>query len=373
VQQVREQSAVALRVPVTGVGLATSVGRSAPAACAAIRAGLSRPSPLRVTALDLDTFDDQPVVGHPATGLTEGFQLVACWLRLARAALADLVSAARLPPPGDAGFWGRTALLAALPAASGPRFQVEDGDPAALGEAFLPRLLRGAGLAVDPSRVRSLPLGHAATAEAVRLAAAELGGGLVDRALVLAVDSYLDPLTIQWLARERRLKTVEAPTGLAPGEAAACLLLENEGSARRRQARVRGIVAGLSMGKGLPRFGGDRPDSGEALAACVTAALAAAVPAASFSGDVVADLNGETWRALEWGGAIARLGKRLGDVALHLPAMSLGDTGAASGAVSACYALHLFGRRCARERTALVISSADAAEVACLALEGSAA
>jgi 3-oxoacyl-[acyl-carrier-protein] synthase-1 len=357
------------RAPITGLGLVTSVGRSAAAACAAIRAGVSRPLPLPFEAVDADTLDPVAVTGYPARGLTDGFVLCARWLQLARACVADLASAAPLPPPGDAAFWSRTALFAALPPMVGARFQNEDGSAEVPRSAVLAPLCRSAGLAIDDRRQLLFPLGHAAALVAVRQAADALRRGTVDRVLVLAVDSLIDPLTLEWLAGDGRLKSEDVPTGLSPGEAAACLLLETEASARRRGAEVVATVTAPAFEQGRA-FDADPPDAGEALADCARAALAIAAPRGEFEGDVVTDLNGESWRAMQWGMAQVRLGGILGDHQLHAPAESVGDTGAASGGLGICYAAHLLARGAAARPAVLVLSSAEDGRAAAAVVEG---
>lgn len=356
-------------LPITGLGLVTAVGRSVGASCAAIRAGVSRPEPVPIDAVDEETLEPLAVMGHPARGLTDGFVLAARWLQLARASVADLVHAAPLPAAADAASWGRTALFAALPPVRSARFQNEEGDPEALRAALLEPLCRGADLPVDPRRQRLFPRGNTAALEALGAAAEELRRGQVDRVLVLAVDSLLDPLSLEWLAGAGRLKTDEVPTGLSPGEAAACVLVEHEASARRRQAAVLARLSAPALSQGRP-LDADPPDAGEALAACAARALARLSPGAPFQGDVVSDLNGEAWRAMQWGTAQVRLGGALGEHRLHAPAEAVGDTGAASGALAICYAAHLIARGASARPAALVLSSAEDGRAAAAAVEG---
>ena len=101
-----------MQMVLTGMGLVTSVGRSAPAACAAIRARLSRPR--RCThyrALGEETQEPLAVFGHPIRGYSEGFNGAGLWLRLAWGSVRDLLGSARLPGAGERDFWRRTGLL----------------------------------------------------------------------------------------------------------------------------------------------------------------------------------------------------------------------------------------------------------------------
>lgn len=75
-----------------------SVGAVEDAACAAIRAGISRPAPLdEAEVLGLDSATTVPLTGHPITPLTDGFVDVARWVQMAVRAFADLVVT---HPPG---------------------------------------------------------------------------------------------------------------------------------------------------------------------------------------------------------------------------------------------------------------------------------
>ena len=68
-------------------------------------------------------------------------------------------------------------------------------------------------------------LGHAAAAAALVRAEQLITTGICRRVLVAAVDSLVDPMSLDWLAAEDRLRGPETPDGLAPGEAAVCWLL----------------------------------------------------------------------------------------------------------------------------------------------------
>ena len=118
---------------------------------------------------------------------------------------------------------------------------------------------------------------------------------------------------------------------------------------------------------GVAPLGGVEPDTGKALTDCIRDAIGAE---RGFSGDVISDLNGEYWRAQQWGTAQPRLRSQMGAHPLHIPATSIGDTGAASGALGICYAAQLFAQRVACSRTALVLSSSDDGHVACAVVRG---
>ncbi|MFL5349704.1 MAG: hypothetical protein ACJ8AT_33320, partial [Hyalangium sp.] len=137
-----------MRVVISGCGLVTAVGRSAPASCAAIRAGIARPR--RVSyfqALDEESQEETPVTGYPIHGYTEGFNMVGRWLRLARGAARDLLGTTGLPEAKDTRFWQKTGLITVTPRPNDARFQNEDGEgEEALRKAFLAPLYNALAL-----------------------------------------------------------------------------------------------------------------------------------------------------------------------------------------------------------------------------------
>lgn len=86
-----------------------------------------------------------------------------------------------------------------------------------------------------------------------------------------------------------------------------------------------------------------------------------------FTGEIVNDLNGEEWRAKEWGGVQHRLASRLAATRVHCPAVSVGDVGAVNGPLGVGLALHMF-QRGASTQPWLIASSAEQGDVGCLIL-----
>ncbi|RKH55507.1 hypothetical protein D7V93_22715 [Corallococcus llansteffanensis] len=354
---------------VSSMGLVTSVGRSAQAACAAIRAGISRPRRCSYyTSLDSETQDTLPITSHPIRAYTEGFGGAGLWMRLARGALTDLLGDPGLPPTSDVGFWRRTGLLAVTASPEGERFQMEEGGQRSLEEAFLHPLLERLALPLERQHSRLSGVDHAGTALALQGAWRLLSQGACERVLLVAVDSYLDPLTLQWLDGAERLKAGDVPSGLSPGEAGVCLLLEKEDSARRRGAAPLAFVTAVATGREPHSYLRGEVSTGAGLARCVREALETAGLPQPYEGDVFSDLSGETWRAQEWGSAVVRLSEQLGSPRLHLPCVSVGDVGAASGALGLCLATHTLQRGHTRQGSALVLSSSVEGDVGCMVL-----
>jgi len=357
-----------MEVIITAVGAVTAVGRSALASAAAIRANITRPRPVQhFRVLDNDSQETVPLTGHPIHGFTEGFMGLGRWVRLARGALGDLLGAACLPPAGDESFWQQTAVLA-VTAQPSFAFQIPPAQPEeVISRHFLQPLLQAWRLPVPPQRQRIVALGHGGTAAAVQQALQLLAGGL-ERVLVVAVDSLLEPHALRLLAGANRLKTADRPVGLMPGEAAVSFLLERAFAARRRGLQDGVVLWGAATGREENRVLRQTPNVGVGLAACIQQGLAVLPAGERFRGDVYLDLNGEEWRAREWGHALVRLRERLGDTVDHFPATAVGDTGAASGALGICLAVHDLTRGHGHVGHALVTSSSDLGDVGCVLL-----
>lgn len=242
---------------------------------------------------------------------------------------------------------GRAGLLVALPA---PDAVVARWD---LGEALLPALLRRTGLSFVTARVSQE--GHAGALSLLGEAAAQIAAGELDRCVVAGVDSYLDEARLSMLDEAWRLKSKRGVDGLCPGEAAAALLLEGERAARARGAAAEARIEALGLGREPSVMSSDRPSTGRGLTEAIQGALGNG--RAEWA---ICDLNGESYRAFEWGIAAARLGEQLGGLRrLTLPAISVGDVGAATGALYAAAAAAALRRGTAPADAAIVWAGSD--------------
>jgi 3-oxoacyl-[acyl-carrier-protein] synthase-1 len=183
-----------------------------------------------------------------------------------------------------------------------------------------------------------------------------LDGGSVDRCIVGAVDSRANTRFLPAAARLGQLRTGDNPAGLIPGEAGAFFVLERLPDARRAGRPILAQIGKpVATREPVGLIDPERQPTGAGLAHVIRTALAA-----SKAGFAVGDLNGSTRRAVEWGMARVRLAsEHVVELPTWLPAMSFGDTGAASGAVGACLAARAFARGYAPARAALVWSSSE--------------
>jgi 3-oxoacyl-[acyl-carrier-protein] synthase-1 len=229
-----------------------------------------------------------------------------------------------------------------------------------------------------PASVQVLGFGADQVAGLVALArAAEaLQTGQVDAALVCGFDSLLDSAALEPLHLQRRIKTRGTTSGLIPGEAGVCLVVETAAAARRRKVTVLARVEAIALEQDAGAHGPEAPVTAHALGRVLEATTAGAGGAQAFT-RVIADLNGERWRFLEWSLAETRFSGGLPPGwRLWHPADLLGDVGAAFGPLAAVLAVRAFARGYAGPGKVLVVASSDRGERGALALappEGGAA
>ena len=205
--------------------------------------------------------------------------------------------------------------------------------------------------------------GHTGVAEMIGAAARDLLAGTVELAVIGGVDSLVDFSALRWLEQRGRLKSQTTPAGLAPGEAAGFLLMETLRQAHGRGAAILSAVQSTTFAREENAHLAAKISVGESLASI----LAGTAPRADWSPGappwLIVDQNGETYRAHEWGCALARLVERHPAFQYPLvwyPVMSMGDTGAATGIVQTNMALQAFQRGYAPARQAALLAGSDA-------------
>ena len=194
--------------------------------------------------------------------------------------------------------------------------------------------------------------------------------GKCERGVVAAVDSLCFLPVLEELLADGRLLSGPNPEGIIPGEAAGALLLEREESARKRGAPIYAYVA--SWGRGVdpaPRAGG-RPSQARGLTEAFLQAFAGLPSTGAEIGLVVADLNGERQRAMEWALTEGRVFSSSDwERQLWLPAFAVGECGAALGAVQAVVAVATLAKHRAHGPRVALYSSDDGGETRVLCLD----
>ncbi len=319
---------------IVALGMVTPLGHGADASAAALRAGLTRFAELPEIEIE-----GAPIVGAPIRSLTDGLVGLERFASLAAAALRDLLDRASL----DERALASTRLYLALP---------NDGlAPVAA------RIADQCGVSALAKRSQVFPAGHAGAIAALAQAMKDLARG--GRAIVGGVDSLLDPATVTAYHQRGRLKHGDRPTGLMPGEAAAFFLIEP-----LPQAKAPSILATIEAPATATErvtIDGEGVCDASGLTEACRRTLGALSDGGKSLGLLVADLNGEAYRSEEYAYLIARA---LCDVVetpyrLWHPADSIGDTGAASAAISICAAARALQRGYARTSDVLVLASSE--------------
>ncbi|WP_437326046.1 hypothetical protein [Sorangium sp. So ce381] len=339
---------------ITAAGMVTALGDTAASTTAAVRARLTR----------FREWPSYPCLPADPPRPEEPFSVVAAYTDLPRAldlpvrllalALQDLATSADLARADleDASFF----LARPSPGPSAHHHELRD--------AFRERLADAAGIDAV-TRGLLAPDGHAAMllglAHAARAVEADPGTPWI----VAGADALVDVGLLEALDHARRLKSRRNLDGFIPGEAAAALLVEHRRRAEARGAPILAEIEGSGVGQEPQTIESGDPPSGAALAAALAAACAAGGPPAW----VLCDLNGESYRAKEWGLARVRAPALLGGVrALWHPADGYGDVGAATGGCLAAACVRSFERGAARAspagRAALFAGSGDGTRAA---------
>jgi 3-oxoacyl-[acyl-carrier-protein] synthase-1 len=340
---------------ITAVGLLTAVGLTVESSCAALRAGVVRAREINECPL-AEGF----AVGHQIADLTEGFVHSGFWVRAGSLAVLDLMRNGVLPDATREEFWRRTAIVAVAPLIDADRFcDTLEPLPDALVECFMGPLVDLLGLPIPPVHLTGVASGHAGIAEAVHLAAAFIARGSVERAVVVGVESHLDPTSLQWLADRGRLKGPDRPAGVMPGEAAAAILLEAPDAAAARHAPYVATVSGAATVRDAAVEVGEKPEVAQVGRAMARAMREAFVSPPSGACHVIVDLNGEPWRAQAWGHAQVHLAPHDVQWQVTAPAESFGEIGAASGVAALCVGVQGFARGYITAEQALVSALSD--------------
>ena len=335
-------------IVISAVGVVSPIGHSAPIAYTSMRAGLSRLGLSPELRIRDGRGKLMSVVCGAATGVTDGHRRFLRLYRMALRAWSEALAQGRLA----ASDLSDTHVYLCLAEAERPGLD----NRAATG------LMRKACAALglpDLSSATAVGLhGHAGPLMALQTACRSVASGACRRAFVVGVDTYLDELSLQWLADTGRLKVEGQAKGFVPGEGAAVLLIEQASSARARQVMPLAQVAGVGAAMETQTIFDKKPSTGEAL----TQALRAATRQAGPCPLVVCDLNGERYRAQEWGLVLARTQGAQGAQLTWHAADCMGDAGAASGALSLVWAAMALSRRHAPGNAALIWGASDDGE-----------
>jgi 3-oxoacyl-[acyl-carrier-protein] synthase-1 len=305
-------------VYVVGIGARTSVGMGAPASAAAVRAGIAG---FNEHPFMIDRAGETMVVAmapYVEAGMSIRDRLLALALPAAREALSAL--------GGKVGRVPAIPVFLGLPPA-------RPGLPGGLVREVVDHLgasLRGRG---STGTVDATPTGHSAGLIALERAWRLLRDGGAEFCLVGGADSYLEPETLGWLEDCDQVHGAGLRNnawGFIPGEAAGFCLLASASARRRYELRGGCRVLAVAIAEESNLIKTDSVCVGRGLSEAVKRVLTALPPGARVD-QVICDMNGEPYRADEFGFTLARTSERFVSGSDFLaPADCWGDVGAAS-------------------------------------------
>ncbi len=336
---------------IVGLGARTVVGLLPETSAAAIRAGISR---VEEYAHMIDA-TGQPLRGAYDRKLDEGLPGVERMAALAEHALAVL--AARTCSGGALSL----PLLLALPEAR-PGFSIAD-------ERILERRLARPHGNLNLSSVRTVSRGHAGALEALHLAVQSVQSSAEGACVVGGIESYFEPRTLSWLSQNGQLMRVDARSAFFPGEAACFAMVASDATRRKLRLPSLAVVRGTGVTTEQAGIKTDRDNLGIGLSEAVGQACHALGPR-DLVHEVYCDINGERYRAEEWGLAILRTGQWFRDPARYVaPAGQWGDIGAATGTALAMLAIAAWQRGYARGPLAMLFAGSEAGRRGAVVLE----
>lgn len=200
-------------------------------------------------------------------------------------------------------------------------------------------------------------------AKAINDASVLLSSGQCDYCIVGGIDSYIEENVLAPATYFNLVKTEGMPVGFQPGEAAAFILLEKQDSATERGVKIEAVVGGGTNSKEpCHRLSKEGVSLGIELTECIVSTIGYLTEQNMNLGLIIGNLNGDSYRANEWGHALVRLGSKfptIGRLPQWYPALSFGETGAATGCIAICMVIKGFNRDYSPSANVLVWLTSD--------------
>lgn len=223
------------------------------------------------------------------------------------------------------------------------------------------------GIQINQATSRTLPLGRAAAIIAIETGLRIVEQGSASAVVVGGVDTYLDLNLLVELQTEGRVLGPQVMDGFIPGEGAAYLVLKPSGQSGSASGPPILALGAVSLEDPGHRYG-SAPAKGEGLAKALEKLRAGLESPPPPVNTTFAGFNGESFDAKLWG--VARL--RHTDfftptMSMDHPASTIGDTGAACGAIMTALAARSLSQG-HRTGPALVWAASDHESRACALL-----
>jgi 3-oxoacyl-[acyl-carrier-protein] synthase-1 len=329
---------------VVGLGASTPVGRNAWSSAAAVRAGISG-------------FTRHPYMidsaGEPmVVALAPWVDIAVTGVQRLQALLFPAIDQVLQLRAGRAPQL-RTALALALP-------EERPGLPADYSAQLLGSIQSEYADVFTATAV--FPNGHAAGLLALQIVIRKLAQGDFDACVLAGVDSYLSPQTLEWLEACDQLHgagPLNNAWGFVPGEGAGALLLVRNAVADQFHDVLLAQVLGVGTATESNRIKTQTVCIGAGLTRAFQAALQPMAQAEPVS-DIYCDLNGEPYRADEYGFTCLRTKEYFKSASDFVaPADCWGDVSAAGTPLHIALAAIAGDKGYANDSTALVWASSE--------------
>ncbi|MEX8519912.1 MAG: beta-ketoacyl synthase N-terminal-like domain-containing protein [Leptothrix sp. (in: b-proteobacteria)] len=302
---------------IVGLGACTAIGRSAWASAAAVRAGIAG---FTQHPYMIDTAGE-PMRAAIAPWIDINVQGVDRFEELLFPAIEEALAIL----DGQTIDSRRWALALGLPS---PR----PGLPKNLAPDLLVRARRRFSNSI--ASAATFENGHAAGLIGLQAAVNKLRSGGLDGCIVAGVDSWIEPETLEWLEENDQLHSagpLNNAWGFIPGEAGAALLLMRESEVKKYHLEPLAAVLFVGTAHEPKRIKTETVCIGEGLTAAFRATLAG-LPSGALVTDIYCDMNGEPYRADEFGFTALRTKEYFESASdFSSPADCWGDVGAAGG------------------------------------------
>lgn len=298
---------------VVGAGAQTPVGRSVPAAAAAVRCGLSA---YAEHPFMIDQHGEPMVVAY-ARWLDAAPALEDRVVRLAVDAAREALS------PVTTHLAAARSKLAVHVAISAETFSNE-----MQRRSVVDRLAAAVDFSGRLLDIESFVAGHAGGLLALEAAVRRMRSGKAELCLVGGADSWLDPERLEAIDRAGRLHSTRCSRGFTPGEGAGFCLLATGVEARRLGLTPLAELLSVATAAETKPMGTRTVCTGEGL----TAAFRAVLDPRWRVAHSYCDFNGESYRTDEYGFTLCRTSEHFEDPTRFTAAAECwGDVGAASG------------------------------------------
>ncbi len=295
---------------ILSTGLVTSVGLSAPATCAAIRAGVTNPTETRyVDSRGEWIMAHQVPLAEPWRGLYKHIRMAA------QVILESLAAVERAD-------WARIPVLLCVAERERP------GRVSGLEDELFPEIRQLAGAEFHGSSA-IIPHGRVSHAVALLRARHLLDESGVLAVLIVAVDSLINGPTLMAYERAGRLLAAHNSNGFMPGEGACALLVGRPPTGRRL------LCTGLGFGTEAAHIESNEPLRADGMTRAVREALQDAQCGLEDVDFRIADISGEQYYFKEAALTLSRvLRVRKEQFDIWHPAEFIGESGAVAGAAS---------------------------------------